>query len=69
MREFDIPWVGDGFKISWVGFIMLEVKGSIYHERGSIFLSNIFLARNLRQGSRGFGFLWVDSQKSHEKGS
>ena len=30
---------------------------------GSIFLSNIFLTRNLRQESRGFGFLWVDSQE------
>ena len=64
MREFDITRVGDGFKISWVGFIMLEVKGSIYHERGSVFHCNIFLARNLSQGFRGFGFLWEDSQKS-----
>ena len=30
---------------------------------GSIFLSNIFLTRNLRQESRGFGFLWVDSHE------
>ena len=39
MREFDIPWVGDGFKISWMVFIMLEVKGSIYHRGGQYSLA------------------------------